>query len=461
MAKKNLVIQLPHIYRAREYQKGFWRALHKEGKKRALCVWHRRAGKDLTALNWTVVASQLRVGVYYHVLPYSNQGSKIVWDGIDGSGNKFLDYWPVELIKRINNTDMMLELKNGSVWQVVGTDNKDRLMGTNPVGVVMSEYSLQDPEAWEYLRPILSENGGWAVFLYTPRGRNHAYDLHQQVKDNPDWYVSVLTVEDTGAISQEAIQSEREAGMEEELINQEYYVSYTAPRFGAYYGTWMERARTEGRIGNVPFDPALATHTFWDLGVSDYTVIWFVQFAGQEIHLVDYYEMDGEGLEHYARILEEKAKEFKLVYGEHWAPHDIEARELGLGKSRRETARDMGINFNVVRLSAYKRQGGPLFVTEGIEACRKILHRCWFDEGRCSMGVKRLEQYRREWDQKMNCFRSSPLHDENSHGADAFRTLAMGLKLGAGTRHAMKDNSRDRYEKNRRWQNKKMSPWAA
>lgn len=451
MGKKSKVIELPHIYRAREYQKGFWQAMHKEGKKRGLCVWHRRAGKDLTALNWTIVASQLRVGVYYHLLPYQNQAAKIVWDGIDGEGNRFLDYWPVELIRRVNNTDMMLELKNGSVWQLVGTDNKDRLMGTNPVGVVLSEYSLQDPEAWEYIRPILSENGGWAVFLYTPRGRNHAYDLHQLVKDNPEWYVSVQTVEDTGAVSLEAIESERAAGMEEELVQQEYYVSYTAPRFGAYYGKWMDEARKGGRIGRVDYDPSLATHTFWDLGVSDYTVIWFAQMAGQEIHLVDYYEMSGEGLEHYARVLEEKAKEWKLVYGEHWAPHDIEARELGLGKSRRETARSMGINFNVVRLSAYKRQGGPLFVTEGIEAVRKILHRCWFDEGRCAMGIKRLEQYRREWDNKMNCFRSSPLHDENSHGADGFRTLAMALKLGAGTKNALMDEKkRDRYDRKKK-----------
>lgn len=308
---------------------------------------------------------------------------------------------------------MMLELKNGSVWQLVGTDNKDRLMGTNPVGVVLSEYSLQDPEAWEYIRPILSENGGWAVFLYTPRGRNHAYDLHQLVKGNDEWFTSVLTVEDTGAVSQESIDSERKAGMEEELVQQEYYVSYTSPRFGAFYGKQMEEARKGKRIGRVPFDPALATHTFWDLGISDYMTIWFVQLAGQEVHVVDYYEMDGEGLEHYVRVLEEKAKENNLIYGEHWAPHDIEARELGSGKSRRDTARDMGLTFNVVRMSAYKRQGGPLFVTEGIEAVRKILHRCWFDEERCAMGIKRLEQYRREWDNKMNCFRSSPLHDEN------------------------------------------------
>jgi len=405
----------------------------------------------------------MRVGVYYHIVSYLNQGKKIVWDGIDGNGRRFLSYWPAEMIKRADSTDMLIELTNGSIWQVVGTDNKDRLMGTNPVGCVFSEYSLQDPEAWDYVRPILTENGGWAVFLYTPRGRNHAYDLHMMVKDNPEWYVSVLTVEDTKAVSLESIEEERKSGMEEELIEQEYYVSYTAPRFGAYYGKYMNEARREGRIGRVPYDPALATHTFWDLGVDDYTAIWFVQYAGKEVHLVDYYEMSGEGLEHYARVLDDRGKENDLVYGEHWGPHDIEARELGLGQSRKQTAYELGIRFNVVRLSAYKRQSGPTFVTEGIEAVRNLLHRCWFDEEKCSLGIKRLEQYRREWDAKMGCFKSSPLHDENSHGSDAFRTMAMAMKIGAGSKNVMRDKKvDDRYERN--WRKRVVgdySGWAA
>jgi len=229
-------IELPHGYYARDYQKGFWGALHKERKKRALCVWHRRAGKDLTALNWTVVASQERAGIYYHILPYQNQGRKIVWDGRDRDGRKFRDYWPTGLISRESSTDMVMELKNGSLWQVVGTDNVDSLMGTNPVGCVFSEYSMQDPQAWDYIRPILAENGGWAVFLYTPRGRNHAYDLHMMVKDNPDWFVEQLTVDDTGAVSQEAIEAEIAAGMSPEMVQQEFYVSYNAPRFGAFMG---------------------------------------------------------------------------------------------------------------------------------------------------------------------------------------------------------------------------------
>ena len=457
-------IELPYGYYARDYQKPFWGALHKEGKKRALCVWHRRAGKDITALNWTVVASQARVGIYYHILPYQNQGRKIVWDGRDGEGRRFRDYWPKELVGRESSTDMVMELKNGSLWQVVGTDNVDSLMGTNPVGCVFSEYSMQDPQAWDYIRPILAENGGWAIFLYTPRGRNHAYDLHMLVKENTEWFTQVLTVDDTGAVTQGAIEDEIAAGMSPERVQQEFYVSYNAPRFGAFYGQHIELTRGEGRITNVPFDPALTTHTFWDLGIDDYTSIWFVQFAGQEIHVVDYYEMDGEGLEHYARVLDEKAGEYQLLYGEHWAPHDIEARELGLGQTRAQTAKQLGIPFLTVKMSAFKRHG-PGFVAEGIEAVRNLFHRCWFDEKRCALGIKRLENYRREWNKEMNRFREKPMHDANSNGADAFRTMAMAMKLGAGTKNRMRSSGLDRYSpgSGNPWRplRKKGSAWAA
>lgn len=421
--------------------------MQKKGGKRALCVWHRRAGKDLTALNWTVVASQLRVGAYYHFLPTYSQGRKIIWDGMDERGVRFLDYWPKELVLARNETEMQLTLANGSLWQVIGTENPDRVVGTNPVGCVFSEYSLQNPQAWEYIRPILAENNGWAVFLYTPRGRNHAWQLHQLAEKSEDWFTEVLTVENTGALRLEAIEAERTSGMSDEMVQQEFFCSYNAPMFGAYYGVALDQVRQQGRICKVPYDPALATHTFWDLGIEDYTAIWFVQFAGVEKHIVDYYEMSGEGLAHYARVLRDKEKEHNLVWGEHWAPHDIVARELGSGMSRLETARELGVNFRIVKLGSYERRGGGLLITEGIEAGRNLLSSCWFDEERCFLGLSRLSNYRKEWNDKHQCFHDRPFRDINTHGADAFRTFAMALKLGAGGRKI--ETGTDKYDRHK------------
>jgi len=200
---------------------------------------------------------------------------------------------------------------------------------------------------------------------------------------------------------------------------------------GAYYGKQFVQAYQEGRITRVPPDPALRTLTFWDLGIHDYTAIWFAQFARQEIHLIDYYEMSGEGLPHYARVLDTRAKELDILYDEHWAPHDIEARELGAGRSRSETAKSLGIDFKVVKISQAKTPG-KMYVAEGIDAVRGLFHRMWFDEVRCALGIKRLKGYRKEWLDKHQCWSDSPVHDANSHGADALRNMAMAIKLGAG-----------------------------
>jgi hypothetical protein len=203
---------------------------------------------------------------------------------------------------------------------------------------------------------------------------------------------------------------------------------------GSYWGALLAKARKEGRIGNVPHDPSLSVHTFWDLGYDDYTVIWFVQFAGQEIHLIDYLEHSGEGLAYYALKLKEKRERWGYVYGEHWGPHDLDQHELGPGATRVTTAKGLGINFEVVPRTNLGEQ---------IQAVRNILHRCWFEETRCKGGVERLENYRRDWNDKLSCFLTHPVHDENSHGASAMQCLACALDLGAGKRSMGTMSSQD------------------
>ena len=392
-----------------------------------MAVWHRRAGKDLFAINLIAAASVQRVGLYWHLLPTYNQGRKIVWDGFTKDGRKFLDHFPKEIIASKNNTEMRLTLKTGSIYQVVGTEDPDRLVGTNPVGVVFSEFSLQNPKAWDLIRPILAENEGWALFIYTARGRNHGYRMIQMAQKNPKWKGEILIAGNKGTkrpdgtpvISDEVIQDERDSGMPEETIQQEFYCSFEAPVIGAYYGSQMLKADKDNRVTRVPFDPTLKVNTSWDLGMADATAIWFWQEYGFELRICKYYETSGEPLSHYARILHQVATNNNFTYGRHYAPHDIKVREMATGKSRYEVARSLGIKFTIVPKHD---------VMDGIEATRNMISSCWFDEEECGPGLDCLRQYRKEWDEQNKCYKDRPLHDWTSHGADSFRIMAWGRK---------------------------------
>ena len=214
---------MPNDWDCMDHQCDIWNYLD-NGGKRAVAVWHRRAGKDSTSLNYTATEAMENVGVYWHMLPTQKQARKVVWDGIDRSGRRMIDQvFPKEIRKAKREQEMQLELKSGSIWQLCGSDNYDSLVGANPKGVVFSEWSLCDPKAWDFIRPILAENGGWAIFIYTARGKNHGYTMAQMAKANPSWHYSCLTVDDTKrpdgspVITQEAIQEDRDSGMSEDM----------------------------------------------------------------------------------------------------------------------------------------------------------------------------------------------------------------------------------------------------
>ena len=183
---------------------------------------------------------------------------------------------------------------------------------------------------------------------------------------------------------------------------------------GLYYGKQITQARLEKRIGHVPHDETALVHTSWDLGFNDSNAIWFFQVIGKEIHLIDYLEGSGESLAYWLNIVRSKP----YTYGKHLCPHDILNHELSSGMSRQSVARNLGVNLLAVpRLS----------VISGVDASRNLLNRCWFDEKKCAQGIKCLENYKKAWDEKNACWNSSPLHNWASHGADAFRVLAIGL----------------------------------
>lgn len=420
-------LDLPaHNWRPRKKQEAAWKALER-GIKRVVLVWHRRYGKDELALHWTACSAIERIGTYWHLLPQANQSRKAIWDAVNPlTGRRRIDdAFPKELRDTTRENDMLIRFKNGSTWQVVGSDNYNALVGSPPIGVVFSEYALADPNAWAFLRPILVQNDGWAMFVSTPRGRNHLQRLYKMAVDSPDWFAELLTVKDTGALSDEAIARERkeliaERGEDEadNIINQEYFCSFDAAIPGSYYGKIIARLEKVGAITEVPYDPKLLVTTAWDIGVGDSTAIWFAQQNRHgKVRVIDYYENSGVGADHYARVLMERG----YTYDEHYLPHDANDREWGNNaNSRVETLR--GLKLKRLRVL------GRASIDDGINAARVLLPRCAFDAVKCERGLDALRQYQKEWDEKNRCFSLRPKHDWTSHGSDAFRYLAQGLK---------------------------------
>ena len=252
-------IEIPNDWDPRPYQEPLFSLVgHGLKYQRASVIWHRRAGKDSTMLNLTAREMFSRVGTYWHLFPEQNQARKAIWNGIDRDGRRIINQaFPEAIRARKSEQEMMLEFANGSTWQLAGSDNYDSLVGSNPVGVCFSEYALSNPTAWDYIRPILLENGGWALFNTTPRGRNHAYELHMMAQGNPNWFSQILTVDDTGSITPEQVQSERDDGMPESKIQQEFYCSFEADTEEQFIQTEHVMAARKREPGPTPDDPTI------------------------------------------------------------------------------------------------------------------------------------------------------------------------------------------------------------
>lgn len=425
------------------HQDNLWRYLE-AGGKRAAAVWHRRAGKDDVALRWACKAAHKRVGNYWHMLPQAEQARKAIWDAINPhSGKRRIDEaFPLELRKRTLNNEMKIEFHCGSIWQVVGSDNFNALVGSPPIGIVFSEWSLADPHAWAYMRPILRENGGWAIFIYTPRGRNHGYTLHEAAKKTEGWYHEILPATETGVFTAAELEEERielinEYGEElgQNLFDQEYGCSFDAAIMGAIYAKWMRNLEQQGRITAVAWDPTLPVHTAWDLGYSDATAIWWFQIARSELHLIDFHQNTGKDAQFYCSHLAGRrlnlAPNSKNVvkgdpipgaehrmqyrYGHHYGPHDTATKTLSAGgRSFGDQCHDYGYLLDVVGAVEQKDQ---------IAAARKTLEVCWFDSVRTAKGREALSSYHFKWDDKTKILSDDPFHDWSSHPSDAFEII--------------------------------------
>ena len=416
-------MRLPNGWTPRPYQRPFWDYLERGGK-RAVEIAHRRWGKDDVVLHRTAIAAHERVATYWHCLPEFAQARKAVWSAVNPhTGKRRIDEaFPPELRENINDNEMFIRFKNGSTWQLIGSDRYNGLVGAGVAGVVFSEWALANPSSWGYIRPMIEENDGWAAFITTPRGRNHAKDLFEMAKANPRWFAEISSIYDTGALSQARIDeslAEYVALYGEDIgraqFEQEYECSFNAAILGAFYAREMTALRRDGRIVEFEPLPGKPVHRAWDIGVRDDTSIWWFQVIGGRPHIVDCYTASGAGVEHYAEVCADRG----WVGGIDFVPHDAKVKEWGTGRTRVETMQQLGLNPRLVPAASKM---------DGIQAARTTLQRAVFHP-RCEQpGISALEQYRREWDDDRKTFRANEVHDWTSHLADAWRYLALSWR---------------------------------
>lgn len=410
-------IRLPNDFTPRPYQKRFM-AYFDKGGKNAVWVVHRRGGKDLTAMHQLCKMAHQRRGVYWHVFPTFEQGRKAIWEGFRSDGPRILNnVFPPELVARKNEQQMMLELKCGSIYRVMGSD-KIEVVGAGPVGVIFSEYSVSKPRAADLIDPMLAENGGWQAYCYTPRGNNHGKKLFDRVKNDPSWFCEIQTLQETEAYDFDAtIARARAAGRPEAIIRQEYLCDWAAANVGSVYGDLVERLENAGKL--AAFDhPTDGVFTSWDLGISDSTAIWWWRVVDGGVDVIDYEQCSGKPLSHFFDVIESKPYQ----YIKHWLPHDARARSLATGSSVLDQFFDRFGRDSVAI-------GPAMSLADGIAAARWLLQRSVRIHERCGDGIEALKQYHYAWDEDRKTFSSKPEHDLSSHGADAFRYLALVAKV--------------------------------
>lgn len=413
--------------RIRPYQQPFHKYLV-GGGKRAIEIAHRRWGKDEIVLAATCELAHQRVASYWHCLPEYEQGRKALWTAINAhTGKRRIDEaFPPEIRESKNEQEMFIKLKCGSTWQIIGSDRYNSTVGAGVAGIAYSEFALANPSAWAYHRPMLEENGGWAAFITTPRGRNHAKAMFDHAKTNPKWFAEISSVYDTGALSAESLTetlAEYKALYGQDLgqaqFDQEYGCSFNAAILGAFYAREMHAVRTSNRIVPIVPIPGRPVHRAWDIGVRDDTSIWWFQVVGGRIYILDCYTNSGAGVEHYAEEIAKRRLEHDFIDGNDYVPHDAKVLEWGSGRTRVETMQILGLRPVVVPMATK---------LDGINAVRKTIPLCLFHPRTEEVGVGALEQYRREWDDEKKCFKANEVHDWTSHLSDAFRYLAMAWR---------------------------------
>ena len=425
------MITVPYNFTPRGYQLQLFQQMDgiqgkpETRKRRAILRWHRRAGKDKACWCFLIKEAYTNPGNYFYIFPTKTMSRQALWENLDKDGFKLLDHIPKEIIKRLSNQEMLIELTNGSTIRVLGYDkDPDSIRGVACRGAVFSEFAFADPESYKIMMPSIRESNGWVIFNSTPNGRNHFADMWENVYTSKNWFASLLQTyypDQDGysglIVPKQMAEIKDEEGLTEEDAEREYGCSFNAGMKGAIYLDHITAARAQRRVGNFPYDDSLPVDTFWDIG-RDGCAIWFRQVTGKALIFIDYYELVNGDITKFVRDLKEKGYE----YGSHYVPHDTDNMSIQTGNCSsnilENTLRDYGLSDDVIVIP----KGS---VQNGITTCKKRFSRYFFDNIGCREGLKSLELYHKKYDKRRQVFLPEPVHDQSSHCADALRTEAM------------------------------------
>lgn len=414
---------MEYEFRVRWYQRRFHEALINRTHDRLIAIWHRRAGKDEIVLNAMRELAWKSPGTYWHCFPEQKQARKAIWNGVNGHTGKrrILEAFPPQIIKRMQDDDMFIELTNGATFQLIGSDRYDSTVGSGPKGIAYSEWALSNPSAWAYHSPMIRETGGFAAFITTPRGNNHAKTMFDRAKESPSWFSELLSIEDTQALGKddldEALQEYQDMhgiDLGRAIFEQEYLCSFAGAMVGAYWGAEMAQAEREGRICDVPVNHDYPVHTAWDLGKAVNNPIWCFQVIDGKPRVVDFYRPESDDLEEWVRWLDDRGYK-----GNDYVPHDAVVTEWGTKRTRVETLQ---------LLKRKPKRVAKVSVADGINAGRKTIQAAVFDKERCELGIEGLKNYRREWDDELKTFRENPVKDWAEHIGSSFRYLGLAWR---------------------------------
>jgi len=388
---------------------------HDRTERWSVIVAHRRCGKTVLCINdliYKALMDDKEDGRYAYIAPYYSQAKNIAWD--------YLVRFSQPVLKKANQSELWVELINGARIRLYGADSPDGLRGIFLDSVVLDEYADMKPSIWgAVVRPLLTDRKGSATFIGTPKGHNAFWEMYQTAASSPDWYVKVLRASQTGILDQAELDDAAKTMTQDQYL-QEFECDFESAILGAYFGKEMRALTDGGRITDIEYEPLFPVHTAWDLGYSDDTAIWFFQVVHGEIRCLDYHSSNGQPVAFYAGVIQSREKERGYVYGTHWLPHDARAKTLSSNRSVIEQLGDK-IPLKSIKIAP------NLKLQDGIQASRLALTRTWFDH-KCTDGIECLRQYQREYDEDKKVFRDKPRHDWTSHGADAFRYLALTWK---------------------------------
>ena len=377
---------------------------HQRNQRWSSIVAHRRCGKTVACINDIVpraLYNQRKHPRYGYIAPTYRQGKEIAW--------LYLKDACRPVAKKIKESELSIELINGAKITIFGADNPDSLRGLYFDGVILDEYGDMRPSLWgEVILPTLVDRKGWAVFIGTPKGKNHFFHIHEKSKQDANWFSMTLDVETTGLFELNEVAEFRKQ-MSDEQFRQEFMCDFTAAITGAYYAKLLESPK-EGPEHNSDMPVFVSS----DLGFTDSSAYWFWQEYPDGPNIIDYEEADNQPLAYYFDLLRSKGYDFETI----WLPHDAVAKSLQTGRSTIEQF--LAEQFPV-------RIAPRLALQHGIDAVRKIIPVTHWNlkNPRVQQGLDALRSYHRQFDEVKKIYRDAPVHDWTSHCADAFRGLSL------------------------------------